>query len=409
MKALACVLLGGALFFSAAASGPVLAAAQWQPGNSDATGDQDNVAIAANRSGHVAIAWEDDRDTTAPADNVHSDIWVRLFKDGTSVYEINVSGGGTAGTSWRHLQPDIGLDDKGNVVVVWAADPDGNGYYQIPVRVLSPTGAVLHSATANTASAGQQTEPSVGVDPDGAPSSTTTVGYTVAWTDKQDTTNATVRAAAFRNATRTYEKAVHAAGGTHKRPDVAVNAAGEAVIVWDDDGDANASYNVGLTRLSATGAVTLTQRIANATTDGQQHNPSVAATFNGDFAVAWESDAVAMWRGFTRAGAARHGDIALTTAAGATNPSLGIDEQANVTAVWTQGGADTWAHGFGPDGTDTARLAAQQLSQVTAGLQTGVAVAVSPWGEVSAAYTDDNDGNGFDQIILGLGLANVAW
>ena len=132
MKALLSLMLGGALFVSAAASGPVIAAAQWQAGNSDSTGDQDNVAIAANRSGHVAIVWEDDRDTATPGDNVHSDIWVRLFKDGTSVYEKKLSAGGTAGVNWRHLQPDVGLDDNGNAVIVWADDPDGNGVLQHP-------------------------------------------------------------------------------------------------------------------------------------------------------------------------------------------------------------------------------------------------------------------------------------
>ena len=32
-----------------------------------------------------------------------------------------------------------------------------------------------------------------------------------------------------------------------------------------------------------------------------------------------------------------------------------------------------------------------------------------PWGEVVVAYTDDNDGNTFDQIILGSGMANAQW
>jgi len=110
---------------------------------------------------------------------------------------------------------------------------------------------------------------------------------------------------------------------------------------------------------------------------------------------------ISTWRGFTRT--ARHSDVALTTTAGATSPSIGIDDQNNVVALWTQGGVDTRAHGFGPDGSDASRLAGQQLSQATAGPQTGIAVAVSPWGEVSATYTDDNDGNGFDQIIIGFG------
>jgi hypothetical protein len=33
-------------------------------------------------------------------------------------------------------------------------------------------------------------------------------------------------------------------------------------------------------------------------------------------------------------------------------------------------------------------------------------VAVSPWSEVAVCYTDDNDDNGFDQVLMGLGATN---
>ncbi len=33
----------------------------------------------------------------------------------------------------------------------------------------------------------------------------------------------------------------------------------------------------------------------------------------------------------------------------------------------------------------------------------------SAWGEISACYTDDNDGNTFDQVLLGLGASNSDW
>jgi hypothetical protein len=34
------------------------------------------------------------------------------------------------------------------------------------------------------------------------------------------------------------------------------------------------------------------------------------------------------------------------------------------------------------------------------------AVAVSPWSEVAVCYTDDSDGNGLDQVLLGVGAAD---
>ena len=116
--------------------------------------------IATNRSGHVAVVWEDDRDSTGPEDNAHCEIFLRLFRDGVAVYELKLSARRhRRRPAWRHLSPDVGLDDKGNAVVVWADDPDGNGFYNIPYRVVSPTGTVLGSGNANANAAGQQIQP----------------------------------------------------------------------------------------------------------------------------------------------------------------------------------------------------------------------------------------------------------
>ncbi|MEV1076493.1 hypothetical protein [Micromonospora parva] len=391
-------------------------AVTWTTANSVATGDQDLPAIAMNRTGHVAVVWEDDRDGTAPEDDTHSEIYLRLFRDGTPAYELKLSGGGTSGAAWRHISPDVGLDDRGNAVVVWAADGDGNGFYNIQYRVVSPAGAVLGSGQANASDAGQQIWPKVAVDPDGAPS-TGAVGFSVVWEDVQGTAPATVRAAGFTApTTKGYEVTASQTTGAHHRPDVAVSASGEAVVVWDEDADANGSYNIGLVRLARTnGAVVLSRRTANAQSGGQQQRASVAANVAGDFTVGWQSDHTGtrgVWaRSFTAAGNARHGEVEVSTGTAAVAPSVGIDDQDNAVVGWTVSGTnpDVWARGLNPDGTVDGRLPAQALSQTTTGRQEHVALAASPWGEVSVCYTDDNDGNSFDQVILGLGATNSTW
>jgi outer membrane biogenesis lipoprotein LolB len=90
---------------------------------------------------------------------------------------------------------------------------------------------------------------------------------------------------------------------------------------------------------------------------------------------------------------------------------VGLDDQANTVIGWTVQAADlvVWVRGFGTDGTDAGRLSAQQLSQALAGRQEQMTVAVSPWAEVAVAYTDDNDNNTFDQVILGLDISNNNW
>ncbi|WP_432890405.1 hypothetical protein ACQPYH_12725 [Kribbella sp. CA-245084] len=404
-------LAATALTLTATPADAHVAAPTWVTANSVATGDQDNASVAINRNGYVAVAWEDDRDTDNATDNVHSDIWVRLFHNGTAVYEKKLSAGGDSGvTTWRHLHPDVGLDDKGNAVVVWQDDPDGNGFYNIPYRVLNTAGTVTATGNANTSATGQQINPRVAVDPDGAPS-TAAVAFSVVWEDIQTGTPATVKAAGYTGpTTRAWEVTASQTTGQHHNPDVAVSASGDAVVVWDEDGDANGDYNIGLIRLGRTnGAASLSRRVANATTTGQQTGAAVAANFNGDFAVAWQSGTALGTRSFDSAGTARYADV--QAAAAGTAPSIGIDDQAQTVVGWTVQATDldVWIRGFGTDGTDTGRLSSQQLSSATAGRQEQMTVAVSPYAEVAVAYTDDNDGNTYDQVILGTGISNNSW
>ncbi|TDW24015.1 hypothetical protein [Kribbella kalugense] len=408
-------LAATALTFSATTADAHIAAPTWVTANSVSTGDQDNASIATNRNGYVAVTWEDDRDTDNATDNVHSEIYLRLFHNGTAVYETKLSAGGSSGvTTWRHLHPDVGLDDKGNAVVVWQDDPDGNGFYNIPYRVVNTAGTVTASGNANSSSTGQQINPRVAVDPDGAPSGAA-VAFTVVWEDIQTGAQAMVKAAGYTGpTTRAWEVTASQTTGQHHNPDVAVSASGDALVVWDEDGDANAFYNIGLIRLGRTnGAATLSRRTANSEGGGQQVHASVAANFNGDFAVAWESDhtgTAGVWtRSFNSAGTARYADVQV--AAGGTAPSIGIDDQAQTVVGWTIQATDldVWIRGFGTDGTDTGRLSPQQLSSATAGRQEQMTVAVSPYAEVAVAYTDDTDGNTYDQVVLGTGISNNSW
>jgi hypothetical protein len=383
----------------------------WTAANSVSTGDQDNPAVATNRNGRVAVVWEDDRDATDPADDNHTEVYLRTFQYGSPVFEKKLSAGGTAGKNWKHLSPDVGLDDNGNAVVVWADDPDGNGSFNVVYRVVSPTGTVLASGQANANAAGNQIRPKVAVDPDGTPAGPSAVAFTVAWEDIQGT-KATIRAAGWTSATtKAYEVTASQTTGAHHRPDLGVSASGDATVVWEEDSDGNGYDNIGLVRLAkANGAVTVSRRSANVNGGGQQIRPSVAENFNGDFVVAWQSDhtgANGIWaRSFTDTALARTDEVEASADPQAALPAVGLDDQATVLVGWTTGAVDGWLRGLNPDGTDTGRLAAQELTQTTTGRQDQYAVAVSAYGEVSVCYTDDADGNGMDQVVLGTGITN---
>ncbi|GLZ39717.1 hypothetical protein Acsp05_33410 [Actinokineospora sp. NBRC 105648] len=389
------LLLSGNAF----ADGTTPADITWTVANSAATGDQDNSAVATARTGYTAVVWEDDRDADTPTDNVHSEVFLRLYKDGASLYEKKLSTGGTG--AWRHIQPDVALHEDGSAVVVWAEDPDANGFYNIAVRAVNTAGTVTGSTSANASADGQQVAPAVAADPDGP-------GFAVVWEDKQGTAAPTVRASGFASITsKTYEAQVNTAGGTHQRPDVAVSAAGNAIVVWDEDGDANGSFNIGRKILTPAGGVKLAQGVANATTAGQQRHASVAANANGDFAVAWETDQSGASqvgaRSFTATGTA-----AAEVIVPGVDPQVGIDDQRHVVVAWNEA-SDVYAQGLNTDGTTTGRLPRLRVHTTVAGRQDEQALAVSPFAQVVLAYTDDNDGNGFDQVYLGTGLTNSTW
>ncbi|GAB3470080.1 hypothetical protein [Actinophytocola sediminis] len=371
----------------------------WAAANTATAGDQDNPSVAASRDGYTAVVWEDDRDATAPDDNLHSEVYLRLYRDGGSLFEKKVTPGGTG--NWRHVQPDVALRSGGGVVVVWADDQDGNGVFQIKVKTFDAAGTETGSATANGTAAGQQVNPEVAVDPDGA-------GFAVVFEDEQTGAAPTIRLSGFASITaKTYEIRVHAAGGTNRHPDVSMGAPGNAIVVWDEDIDANGYYNVGLASFTPSGAVKLAKRLANAATGGQQSNVTIAANFNGDFVVGWVTDhlgtAQTAVRSFTATGSAP-AEAFLP----GTDPQVGLSDQRHAVAYWTAG-EDVHVQGLNPDGTATGRQARIRANTVTAGRQTQPALAVDPFGAITLTYTDDNDGDTFDDVLIGTGLVNSTW
>jgi hypothetical protein len=96
---------------------------------------------------------------------------------------------------------------------------------------------------------------------------------------------------------------------------------------------------------------------------------------------------------------------------GAAGPSIGIDDQGGTVVGWSaaRDDPDVWLRAFGPGGVSAGREPPRAAGRVRDGVQRQLAIAVSPWGEVAASYTDDSDGNGYDQVVLGTRATTSTW
>jgi hypothetical protein len=236
-------------------------------------------AVAAGPSGSFVVAW-----TGADADA--SGISARIFDAGGNPsggeFQVNAST-----TSYQYM-PDVAATPAGNFVVVWEsygdADPDGE-YLQVMGRVFDPSGAPLTGEfLVNVFSPGRQMLPAVATQPGGS--------FVVVWADQiQDGSFYGVFGRAFDasgnprggefqvNTTTAYEQ---------YHPDVATDAAGNFVVVWQGYVDGS-DYGIFARLFDAAGSPLGDEFPVNTHTPNRQVRPSVAREPDGHFVVTWDS------------------------------------------------------------------------------------------------------------------------
>ncbi|MFF7265956.1 hypothetical protein ACFZCL_37590 [Streptomyces sp. NPDC008159] len=247
------------------------------------------VASGGTTNTYTAVVYEDGDRHDSSDTELGTDVYIRMYKDGVPLWdEKKLSTSGT-NTTWSNQKPDVGVDDNGNAIVVWTADDDGNKFGDIAVRKVTPAGTVTTLARPHASGTGDQLRPTVAVADDGA--------YTVAWESTADgsTLNQVYASGWSGTGTLRYQDVQvstinSGAAGTNRRPDVALDDAGNAAIVWEEDADGNGGINIGLAKLNTTGGFAVARKVANSLTDGQQTRPAVAQAGDGRMVATWADE-----------------------------------------------------------------------------------------------------------------------
>jgi hypothetical protein len=197
--------------------------------------------------------------------------------------------------------------------------------------------------------------------------------------------------------------------GQHFDPKIATAPNGNFVVVWEDDNDDNGVGQVYARGFDPDGNALFSQTAVNSVATGQQRHPDVAMDDSGRFVVTWEDDQDGdgspeiMARGFNANGSERFHDLTVNavTAGPQSRPAVACDATGNFVVTWED---DQDGNGFyqilarGYTAAGVQRIAPFTVNTVSAGEQFNPAIGMDSAGDFVVAWEDDQEDDGNFQI-----------
>lgn len=247
--------------------------------NTFTTAYQVGPAVAAHSSGNFVVVWSGGGHEDGDKTGVFARRYDASGAAQGAAFQVN-----TFVTDYQY-GPDVAYQPSGEFVVVWqsygALDGDGTGIFG--QRFDTVGGMLGPEFQVNTVTTGYQTQAAVATTPAG--------GFVVVWSDDgQDGSSLGVFGQRF-NAVGTAvggEFRVNTyTPGDQADPDVAVDGAGNFVVVWNSVDQDGSSYGVFGQRFDAAGNASGPEFRVNTSTMDRQERPSVTREADGHFVVTW--------------------------------------------------------------------------------------------------------------------------
>ncbi len=307
----------------------------------------------------------------------------------------------------NQVGPEIGMRSNGDFVIVWRDSSRVPGHsHDVRMRAFHHHGCQrLPERRVNGIAPGPQSAPVIGIESQGR--------HVVAWQDDADGNDRwEIRARGYSPTGSTVFEDIRVnavSTGHQRRPSVAVDASGNSVIVWEDDSNKNDKMQIRARGFAADGTPRFTQRTVNVVNTGQQQRPVVAMTAAGDFVVVWQDDSEpphGVFNVFARVyrpdGTPRTAPFRVNANASGQQrrPAVALS-QSQFLVAWEDSvsraeGVNVRIRGFDLDGTET--IVEQLATQTTSGPQRAPAVAVDQAGTFFIAWEDDRNSRGGNQI-----------
>jgi len=264
-------------------------------------------------------------------------------------------------TTSGQQDPAVGLDDKGNFVVVWmsygSGDSDSSDFSIQGQRYDSNGQTVDGEFQVNSYTGDDQLRPSVATDADG--------DFVVVWmsygSSGSDSSEFSIQGQRYDSNGLPVDGEFEVNSYTtssQSHPAVAVDADGDFIVVWNSNGSSdsdNSGDSIQGQRFDSNGQPVGGEFQVNSYTGDDQRRPAVATDTDGDFVVVWmsygssgsdSSDSSIQGQRYDSDGHPVDGEFQVNTYTTGDQwfPAVGVDDEGNFVVVWDSylsGGTDS--------------------------------------------------------------------
>lgn len=318
--------------------------------------------------------------------------------------------------SGRQENPDIAIDPLGNFVITWQSEGQDRDGFGIFARLYDSSANALGSELiVNTTTTDNQTDPSVAIDGDG--------NFVITWlSDGLGFNGKDIYGQRFNSSGQLLGPEFRVNLSTEQdqtNPDVAMDAVGNFVVVYDSESQFQNSNTIGQDfdgkgvfgqRFNASGALVGSEFRINTTTKDDQFAPVVSMNSIGEFVAVWTSSrqdgsgSGLFGQRYNSAGnpIGIEFQVNTETRGEQINPSVAIDESGNFVVAWQSESRDSkdkdgygiYAKRYSSNGSPTTKDIL--VNSTTRGDQVDPSVAIDAAGNFTIAWASENgDGDGY--------------
>ncbi len=286
-----------------------------------------NASVAVDGNGNAIAVW-------TRTEGAVTTVWGNLYLVGTgwTATPQPISSGANSASA-----PYVAVNAAGVAIAVWReANKIWARRYTIPTNSLDSTISDLGEADANAASPDEAPKPKVAIDASG--------NALVVWHEYGSNGIANVNsiwANRYSGVVWSGNVLIETGAGNALHPQIAMDGAGNAIAVWQQDGAAG-DEEIRASRFTGAGGWVPAPNPLDHPTNTEAGVPQIAMNANGDAILVWREllasgGNVIYARRYT-AGTWALNPVALSTVPGnnADAPQVTIDQSANGIAVWTQ-------------------------------------------------------------------------